>query len=266
MTGEPVILVDQQFSKTAYRERLQKSVLRSKSSIEYKFQNISAVLHDHRVPFIDGYKPARNYQAALATEVIRQIEAHPKLLDIMRIAVLKPAVPRLDIQWHAQVPTRPLLEIVGPSSRRAFHTDFAQLEQSNSDLGKAGELAVLARERSRLESAGRADLAERVRHSAVERGDGLGYDIESFRTDGSRTFLEVKTTRRGVDWPMLVTRNEVEVSRELGGSYHLVRVFSFDKPTVGLYAVPGAIDVTCDLSPESWQALPKPGMATPMVA
>jgi hypothetical protein len=35
---------------------------RSKSSIEFKHQNISAVLVGMGLPYIDGYKPAKNYQ------------------------------------------------------------------------------------------------------------------------------------------------------------------------------------------------------------
>jgi hypothetical protein len=38
---------------------------RTKSSVEFKHQNISAVLVGMGLPYIDGYKPARNYSQTL---------------------------------------------------------------------------------------------------------------------------------------------------------------------------------------------------------
>src|SRR5207237_352308 len=51
------------YSKAAHNRGLQPLLDgRSKSSIEFKHQNISAVLVGLGLPYIDGYKPARNYQ------------------------------------------------------------------------------------------------------------------------------------------------------------------------------------------------------------
>src|SRR3989442_839909 len=56
-------LAGEAFSKAAHNRDLQPLLNgRSKSSIEYKHQNISAVLVGLGLPYIDGYKPARNYQ------------------------------------------------------------------------------------------------------------------------------------------------------------------------------------------------------------
>lgn len=50
------------FSKSSYNEKLRMGILakRSKASIEYRMQNISAVLDDLKIVWLDGYKPARN--------------------------------------------------------------------------------------------------------------------------------------------------------------------------------------------------------------
>lgn len=47
---------------------------RSRGSIEFKFQNISAVLNDSGHVFIDGYKPLANYQDALRERVLKRVE------------------------------------------------------------------------------------------------------------------------------------------------------------------------------------------------
>ncbi len=51
------------YSKTEHRQNLLARLInRSKGSIERKHQNISAILVEMGVPYIDGYKPLRNYQ------------------------------------------------------------------------------------------------------------------------------------------------------------------------------------------------------------
>ena len=50
--------------KAERNRALQNLIGRSRSSIEYKHRNISAVMAAFGLPFIQGYKPAVNYQHA----------------------------------------------------------------------------------------------------------------------------------------------------------------------------------------------------------
>ena len=50
---------------------------RSKSAVEFKHQNISAVLKGLGEDWIPGYKPAFNFQTSLADAVVRWLTAHP---------------------------------------------------------------------------------------------------------------------------------------------------------------------------------------------
>ena len=61
----------------------------------------------------------------------------------------------------------------------------------NRRLGRAGEGWVLDKERFELIRAGRDDLADRVDWVA-ERTDSAGFDIASFRPDGSPLQIEVR--------------------------------------------------------------------------
>ena len=72
-----------------------------------------------------------------------------------------------------------------------------------------------------------------------------------------RRSAENKTTRRGINWPMSISRNGVERSRELAEHYQLYRVYNFSKPQPGLYQLKGALADTCDLDPQSYAGLPK---------
>jgi hypothetical protein len=57
------------YSKTEHRNALREVVLRSPGAIERKHQNISAVLQELGLPWINGYKPLGNFQDALVDAV-----------------------------------------------------------------------------------------------------------------------------------------------------------------------------------------------------
>ena len=64
-------LVGQKYSKAEHRRALlSKLKNRSEGSIEFKHQNISAVLVEMGQPYIQGYKPAFNYQQQLKQVVL----------------------------------------------------------------------------------------------------------------------------------------------------------------------------------------------------
>jgi len=46
---------------------------RSRTSIEYRWQNISSVLSDKRLPYVEGYKPAKNVGSNVKERIWRII-------------------------------------------------------------------------------------------------------------------------------------------------------------------------------------------------
>lgn len=103
---------------------------------------------------------------------------------------------------------------------------------------------------------GRSDLARAVEHVSETQGDGLGFDVLSFSAEGREKFIEVKTTRLGIGWPMIISRNEVDFSRDEKDRFVLYRIFDFDEPRPGLYELPGDITHSCSLVAENYRALP----------
>ena len=79
-------LVGRSFNKAARNRDLQAVIDRSKGSIEFKHQNISAVLLGLGQPWIEGYKPAANFQNALVDGVLRWLEARPEWLAPDRLS------------------------------------------------------------------------------------------------------------------------------------------------------------------------------------
>lgn len=241
--------------KSHVNAEVQQHIDRSRASIEYKFQNVSAVLRDLRHPFINGYKPASNYQESLVDAVALALDDHDSLAEAALRAITGPASdlgPPVD--WHHVSPPQLEFGWLRRSQRVAVRRDYVALDAANRELGLAGELAVVEHERSLLLSTGRPELAEQVEHVSHTRGDGLGYDVLSFDANGAQKFIEVKTTREGCHWPMLVTRNEVDFSSETADQFHLYRVFDFAAGRAGLFTLPGSIQDTCVLSATTFEA------------
>jgi hypothetical protein len=220
---------------------------RSAGAIEFKHANISAVLLLLGYPYIDGYKPRSNFQQLLRDEVELRVAADAQLAIRLEQVVSAPAVvPAIE---------RPFAELVVEAPQRAHDfvydrrlatgvtrrgVDYLAMEARNAFLGAAGEEFAMEAEYRRLRDAGQRTLAERIEHVSRTRGDGLGYDILSFETDGRPRLIEVKTTRFGQMTPFHASRNEVMVSESEAAQFHLYRLFSFrDDPR--LFVLPGSL-------------------------
>jgi hypothetical protein len=96
-------------------------------------------------------------------------------------------------------------------------------------IGRAGELLVLDYERQALRNAGIPELSEKVRHIAEVEGDGAGYDIESYDSDGTRKYIEVKTTTGDQRGEFYLTANELQFSRQHSDTFYLYRIYDYDE-------------------------------------
>jgi hypothetical protein len=242
----------QAYSKSEHRARLSQVVHRSRGSIEQKRQNISAVLEILGLPWIKGYKPRENFQNALVDAIERRVSAQVRRLDLVPPAPPPPAddIDAASIFVAAPAPAEPRGTSITRVARRF---DPATRDQANRALGRAGETFVMELERKRLISAGRPDLAEKVSWTSDIAGDGLGYDIDSFDPDGSRIFVEVKTTRGAIHTPFFLSENERSFAAEQGNAFRLYRLFGHGSdPKV--YCLPGPLEGSVTLEPTAYRA------------
>ena len=251
------------YNKTAHRRILKPLLVgRSDQSVEFKHQNISAVLLDAGFPYINGYKPRSNYQALLSEAVVERLQRSSTLLEVAAADADRPmVVPEVE-DILTILTERPKAEPVPkrvseptPSFVR-LTTNYVEREARNRSLGDAGEAFILNFERARLVLAGHEALAAKIEHTSKERGDHEGYDILSFEESGAERLIEVKTTKYGNQTPFFVSRNEVTTSEKYAVRYHLYRLFAF-REAPRLYTLPGAIASTCRLSAETYRAQPK---------
>lgn len=257
LRGEP-------FNKAGHNRNLQRLLRnRPRGSVERKHQNISAILLELGYPYVDGYKPLRNYQALLrsgvesrlasaaslhqtvAAAVEATVELPPSISDILAIQVPPPSRGKSESRLYDRAMT----------PRPAIRRNYLEIEARNHSLGRAGEQLVVHFERERLLRAGQERLADNVEHVSQTKGDHLGFDILSFETNGRERLIEVKTTRFGAMTPFFASRNEVKISEAHHDEYQLYRLFSFrEQPK--LFTLIGSLRETCELEAVSFSATP----------
>jgi hypothetical protein len=136
--------------------------------------------------------------------------------------------------------------------------DWASQDANNRKLGLAGEKWVLKDEIRLLNSAGRQDLAQKVKHVALF-DSSAGYDIISFDVDGTQKKIEVKTTKGSRSTPFFISINEVLTSSEHPEDYWLYRLFEFNEDVESnqYFALNGSVEDLFHLKPITFKAKAK---------
>lgn len=225
-------LAGRPYNKAEHNRQLQARIGRTRTSIEFKHQNISAVLKGLGENWINGYKPAFNFQMSLVDAVVRWFSQNDGWL---RLALGGQALSGLREQTALWVGPPPTLSNEAPPQELeqmqfiARKFDVAGRDERNRSLGRAGEERVLAHERAMLTSAGRDDLARKIRWISEEDGDGAGFDIASFEPDGRSRRIEVKTTNGWERTPFHISRNELSAAEEWRSEWCLFRLWNFSR-------------------------------------
>jgi hypothetical protein len=257
-------LSGKKYNKAHHRRALIEQLnSRSEGSVELKHQNISAVLIEMGIPYIDGYKPRFNYQRSLLPAAVtdylnnnpelqalfagdsEEVPSIPTVEDFLALLEEPPAPPKQKTPSVAEP-----MPIYNPGG-----VNYLEREARNQSLGEAGEQFVINYERARLIHAGKDSLADRIEQVSLTVGPSAGFDIRSFENDGSDRFIEAKTTKYGKNTPFFVTPNELRFSRENSSRYYLYRMFKFrDAPR--LFALHGQLEDQCIIEPSEFIARP----------
>ena len=181
-------LRNESYNKAEFNRKSQaKLSSRTKGSVEYKHQNISAVLLRNGYTYIRGYKPAINYQALLEEVVMEKLVENESQLEsaenifVQSVgAITNPNAVNLK-KIFVEPPNKTIDEYIRESIVfKPRHIDYSERERKNQELGKNGEEFVLKCEKIRLKSIGCEDLTKDIEWTSRIKGDGAGYDIKSF--------------------------------------------------------------------------------------
>lgn len=230
---------------------------RSEGSIEFKHQNISAVLINLGQPYIKGYLPRFNYQKSLYDYVIdflkQNISIENYFKEFSDRHIQTPLISFHNKNFIVTPPeTRVFIEPEVKYSRSPMKINYIEREQKNQKLGKSGEELVLMFEKWNLISIGKEKLSESVEWISQSQGDGAGFDILSRKPDGSDKYIEVKTTKLGKETPFFFTRNELHFSLQNKERYHLYRLFDFEQQA-RMFIKNGDLNTICKSVPEVYK-------------
>ena len=247
----------QPYKKSEFRRNLLPQLNnRSEGSIEFKHQNISAVLLKYKIPYIIGYKPRSNYQALLEEMVLDYLIRRKDLEKVFSKFSNQGVINKnREVDYSkllVESPKNVLVKEPKPEySNKWRKPNYLEIEQRNRNLGKLGEELVIKYEKWRLIKSGNEKLAEKVEWISKEAGDGAGFDILSRNENGSDRYIEVKTTKLGELTPFYFTRNELRFSQKKSREFYLYRVFKFSQ-NPNLFVKNGSFDEICKYEPTNF--------------
>lgn len=253
----------QSVNKSELNRRLKSRLpARSLAAIAQKHSNISAVLTVLGVQTLRGYWPLFNIQKAL-TDIVTRALADDAVFDQMALQRVHGMVETPFISDYScllvqspMVPERNKCKSSRLENISYPKRDYLAREASNASIGLAGEHVALEFEKCRLKKVGYPELADRVEHVSITKGDGLGYDIRSFNDDGSSRRIEVKATSYGIHTPIFISSNELAQSKIDPSTFWIYRVFNLrNRPRI--YMLSGDMEARLSLEAISYRALPR---------
>lgn len=249
-------IAGQAYNKAEHNRMLQARITRNRASIEFKHQNISAVLKALGEAWIGGYKPAFNFQSTLVDAVARWLDRNPAWLNRSAVAQAQRGLAEASRLWIGPPPTlsnQPPPDELGQMLAIAHKFDVAARDAKNRALGRAGEQCAYYQEKTTLSDLGRSDLAQKVRWVSEEDGDGAGYDIASFTPEGQPRLIEVKATNGWERTPFHISRNELAVAEARRDDWCLIRLWNFSREPRAFELRP-PLDAHVSLTATSFQA------------
>ena len=243
-------LKGESYSKAEHRRALLPLLNnRSEGAIEFKHQNISAVLANLGQPYIKGYLPRYNYQHSLEDKVIDYLILSPKLeIQFKKFAEKQVVQPEIRTNFEELIVAPPVMSFVEEPKasyrRNPIKINYLEREQNNRNLGILGEELVFEYEKWNLIRNGKEKLANQIKWISRDEGDGAGFDILSKNFDGKDKFIEVKTTKLSKNTPIFFSKNELDFSISENDRFHLYRLFSFEKDAQ-MFMLQGSLNQIC---------------------
>ena len=136
------------YVKARYNVQVQNETGRSKGSVEYKLQNVSAMLDVRGLRWIEGYKPARNAQATIGQILDELLATNEGLAAKLELPVptVTPALPSSLDEVFVSPPPRGAAKTSEQSGtgQKNRKWDRADADARNHELGEKGEEFVVS--------------------------------------------------------------------------------------------------------------------------
>jgi hypothetical protein len=246
-------LLAKKYNKTWHRNALHPLLSnRTTTAIEFKHQNISAVLAEMNIPFIKGYLPRNQFQRTKLIPAVRDyLQKFPEIQLLFADFSNDSENTKRLVTFENWLVEPPVVRKEAPISKPAQNPvkiNYLEREQNNTLLGMQGEELAVEYEKQLLRNKGKESLADKIEWVSRERGDGLGFDILSKNANGTDKYIEVKTTKLSKETPFFFTSNELLFSIKNESNFHLYRIFDF-KENPKMFQLVGRYDSFCKTEP-----------------
>jgi hypothetical protein len=167
---------------------------------------------------------------------------HDEILQVTKerrtVIASQPDIEELDIADFQSISQ-------GVSLRGRRGINYSSRNIRNQKIGSAVELFILQHEQEKWKNVKKKN---KIVHTSIEDGDGLGYDIESIDENGHKIYIEVKGTTGGFKTPFYITRNEMHCSIQNPKKYRLYRVYNFNvtAQTGSIKIFKGSLEPLCN--------------------
>jgi hypothetical protein len=201
------------------------------SSLTEEQKSLCAQLIPDELKWVEiPYEQVEEYNWDLLLEITTQfIKDNTPVYDRIIESVWKNQVPTDILRDKLILRNKPLngidkLPEINPSFK-GIERDYLAEHEERIMIGTSGEELVIAHERKVLNQLGKPEIAEKVEKVK----DGCGYDILSFDEDGNEKYIEVKTTRRGIETPFELSLNEWIFMKKYPNGYLIYRLFNYNQ-------------------------------------
>ena len=239
-------LAGQPYSKSEHNAALMAQIGRTHGSIEYKHQNISAVLDKLGMTWIPGYKPMKNIQHSIFGAIDRYLTGHSSVL----LAVPpSPSLATSAASVFVDPPAVTAAEPIPVALRRLVRKfDPVERDHRNRWLGRAGEEFVLNLERRQLAEADRSDFTRKVRWVATE--DSTFFPL-TYRVANGCWKLRLPTDRPAHRSSSAETSLPSRRSARRTGAFYRVHLFAREPR---IFSIAPPLDKVIHLRPDTWRA------------
>ena len=121
------------YVKANFSREVQAATGRSRGAVDYKFENISAVLSEIGLPYVLGYKPYGNYQRALRAEVERFLARDAEIARLFEQGPAPDLPPTVQLV-EVDRPVMPPPSTTG-RGRTTVGVDYLERQARNREVG-----------------------------------------------------------------------------------------------------------------------------------
>lgn len=220
--------------KQAFKDCLNYTKKGALQDVTYTDQPI-AMLKNLKLLDLDGALTPRGYTLLKNMRLLSETDiSHSEYVEFFNeeISIATDILSESVLMSKVEAPERYKRKSVvktSKSSKRPASRNFEKQAETSRKIGKLGEQLALTYEREKIRALGISDVEDKVFLTSEHADYGNAYPCDLISIDpttGEQIFIEVKTTKQGIEAAFYISKEELEFSDENREHYRLYRVYN----------------------------------------